>query len=329
MGNNIQIKKILRKIYNIDYSKILLRNDDEFIMQANGVSEFTQMLRKMDTDNGIIVTPSQYRSGLFYTLDNDGELYASSKLLPDIVTFSLNLFGLKKGYFYRITILARDTDANTIITADRKITIIDDSRQIILESDLKGYDKNQECIGYFRALSNEANLNFSIGKVVIKDIIIDEVVLAEEKAFNQDDEEEITEEKTNKTLELTMYGIYGLVCSIPAGYKGKYINLTRYSGRGLELYYNQIDKTYTLERSNVENLCNDPFTNLNYIVNFNIDKLQNNNIFDNYRILKVSTDISPNTLKQGYIEFAFIKDGKNVEYNNNLGRLYITINKIN
>ena len=56
MANDIKIKKILRKIYNIDYSKISLRNDDEFIMQQNGVSEFTQMLRKMDTDNGIIVT---------------------------------------------------------------------------------------------------------------------------------------------------------------------------------------------------------------------------------------------------------------------------------
>ena len=48
METNVKIKKITRKIYNIDYSKITLRDDDEFILQSNGVSEFTQMLKKFD-----------------------------------------------------------------------------------------------------------------------------------------------------------------------------------------------------------------------------------------------------------------------------------------
>jgi hypothetical protein len=98
--SDIKVKKILRKIYNIDYSKILLRDDDEFILQANGISEFTEYLVKRDMDNGVIVTPSGYKTGLFYSINNDGELYSSSKLLPDIVNFTFNIYGLKKNHFY-------------------------------------------------------------------------------------------------------------------------------------------------------------------------------------------------------------------------------------
>jgi len=325
MATNIKIKKILRKIYNINYDNITLRDDDEFILQSNGVSEFTQMLKKVDTDNGIIVTPSGYRSGLFYSIENDGELYSSSKLLPDLVTFGLNLFGLKKNYFYRITILARDTDANTVITDDRNITVIDDTRQIILSSDLKGYDKNQECVGYFRALSNEVNLNFTFGKIVIKDIIIDEVVLLEEENFNETVEDEITEEFAEGKEILSMYGIYSLVGQVPKEFKGKYINLTRYSGRGMEIYYNQYDHTYTLEKSNTENITNDPFTNLSYRVEFNCNKLPNHKIYEYFTVIDVSTDISPNTLKQGYMTFGFFKNGEPVEYTDNSGRLYVSV----
>ena len=325
MENNIKIKKILRKIYNIDYSKITLRDDDEFILQSNGVSEFTQMLKKFDTDAGIIVTPSGYRTGLFYSIHDDGELYSSSSLLPDIVNFSFNIYGLKKGNFYRITILARDTDTNTLITDDRTITVIDEARQIILNKDLKGYDVNQECVGYFRAFSNEANLYFTLGKVVIKDIIIDEVQLLEEEI--EPEESEITEELYEGKESLVGYGIFNLVGTIPEGFKGKYIQLSRYGGKGIELYYDQYNRSFLIERSNVETILNDPFTNLNYKVEININKVPNDGIFDHMSIIKISPDISPNTLKQGYIEFVFKKGAENILYPDNNARIYISVYK--
>lgn len=321
---DIKVKKILRKIYNIDYSKILLRDDDEFILQDNGVSEFTQMLKKTDMDNGVIVTPSGYRSGLFYSVNNDGELYSSSKLLPDIVNFSFNIFGLKRNHFYRITIIARDTDANTIITNDRTITVLDDVRQVVIQSNLKGYDSNQEITGYFRSFSNEVNLHFALGKVIIKDINIDEVILAEEDNFVENGQE-LTEEITDGKETLCMYGIYNLTPVIPEGFKGRHILLSRYSGRGMDIYYDQIDKVYLLEKSNIENIVDEPITNLAYKIDLNIYKLPNNDIFDNFKIIETSTDISPNTLKQGYIKFVFIKNGENVEYSNDNGRLYVSV----
>lgn len=324
-NSNIKIKKIIRKIYNIDYSKITLRDDDEFILQSNGVSEFTQMLKKFDTDNGIIVTPSGYRTGLFYSLHDDGELYAASGLLPDIVTFSLNVYGLKKGNFYRITVLARDTDSNTVITEDRTITVIDDARQIILTNDLKGYDVNQECVGFFKSFSNEANLYFTLGKIVIKDIIIDEVQLFEEEEAPA--EEEVSEEMCEGKESLAAFGIYNLVAVIPEGFKGRYIQLARYSGKGLDLFYDQYSHTYILERSNSETILSEPFTNLNYKLDINTNKVINDGTFDHVEITKISPDISANTLKQGYLEFAFIKNGEKILYPNNNSRIYISIYK--
>lgn len=325
METNVKIKKITRKIYNIDYSKITLRDDDEFILQSNGVSEFTQMLKKFDTDNGIIVTPSGYRTGLFYSIHDDGELYASSKLLPDMVTFSFNIYGLKKGNFYRITILGRDTDNNTIITEDRTVTVIDDARQIILSSDLKGFDVNQECVGFFKSFSNEVNLYFTLGKVVIKDIIIDEVQLFEEE--QEPTEEEISEEMGEGKETLAAYGIYSLVGIIPEGFKGRYIQLSRFSGKGLDLFYDQYNHSYILERSNSETILNDPFTNLNYKIDINTSKVVNDNVYDCMSIVKISPDISANTLKQGYLEFAFTKGGERILYPDNSSRIYISIYK--
>ena len=322
--SDIKVKKILRKIYNIDYSKILLNDDDEFILQGNGISEFTDFLKKNDLDNGVIVTPAGYKSGLFYSVENDGEIYSSSKLLPDIVNFTFNIYGLKKNHFYRITILARDTDSNDIITDDRSLVVLDDAKQAIINESLKGYKENQEIVGYFRAFGNEANIFFTLGKIVIKDINIDEVVLQEEEKFNEP-ENEITEEVVEGTESLCMYGIYSLTPIIPDNFVGRYVLLQRLSGRGMEMYYDQIDKVYLLEKSNTETLIDEPFTNIKYKIDLNTNKLPNNHLFDNFRILDVSTDISPNTLKQGYAKFAFDKDGQTIMYNNENGRLYVSI----
>jgi hypothetical protein len=146
MENSVKIKKLIREIYRIDYKKIPLKSDDEFILKNNGVSEFSQYLKKVDLDSGIIVDPTGYRNGIFYSSDNDGELYSSYKFLPEVVSFGLNMIGVKKGYFYRITIIARDTGTNSFITPDRSITVTDDLQQIVLQADLKGYDKNQELV---------------------------------------------------------------------------------------------------------------------------------------------------------------------------------------
>lgn|SRR5574344_625844 len=312
--DKIQIKKILRKIYNLDFTKITLRNNDEFILQNNGVSEFTQFFKKTDLDNGVIVTPTAYRSGLFFSADNTGALYSSSKLLPDMVTFGLNILGVKKNYFYRITILAKDTDTYDIITKDRSITVIDDSRQAILTGNAKGFDKYQEYTGYFRAMSNEANLYFTMGKIFIKDIIIDEVVLMEEENLNSNEKEDSDEEIPENKETLVGYGTFSLRPAFEEFSKAANCELMKYFGKGIQLFYNRLSKVYIIERSNTDNVLTEPFTNANYKIELNFNKVKNDVVFDNYKIVNISTDISANTLKQGSVSFALVKNSVNVEY---------------
>lgn len=322
--NGVQVRKILRNIYKINYENITIPNKGEFLVNArNGSSEFSQMLKKVDTDNGVIVTPSGYVNGIFYSVNNDGEIYCDNTQTPDITNFAFNIYGLKKNCFYRIMIIARDTGANTFITDDRNIMVTDDTKQIIISTNVKGFDKNQECVGFFRSMSTEVNLLFTLGKVIIKDIIIDEVYLAEEEKIEENSN--ITEEFGDNKEVLVSYGIYSLVCDRPNNFAGKYILLHKYSGKGIELFYNTQENTYVLERSNVDTIVQDPFTNINYKIDINTNKLPNNDTFDSVRTINISTDISPNTLKQGYIEFAFYKHGERVKYNNSLGRLFISI----
>jgi hypothetical protein len=327
MENSISIKKVLRRIYNIDYSKATLNDDDEFVIHSNGVSELTQFLRKNDIDNGIIVTPSGYRSGLFMSYDNDGELYSSSKLTPETVSFSLNLFGMKKGFFYRIVVTARNLDNIDLITDDRSITVSDDSQQIVISSDLSDVYENKNLTGYFRALSNEANLFLSFGKICIKDIVIDEVVLQEEDNLNQA-EDDVSEEVPENKRTLVTYGVFDLHPNLVETYKGRYVELTRLFGRGINMFYDKNETRYVLERSNSESVLTDPFTNLNYEIDMNFAKVPGCGIFDSWKTDEVSSDISPNTLKQGFVAFALTKDGEKVYYTGSNGRLYIFIYRI-
>ena len=85
----------------------------------------------MDMDKGIIVTPQGYSNGLFYRASNGGEIYSSPKYMPDIVTFNLNVFGLKKGSFYKLTVIGRDTGPTTFITDDRNVIVTNQENELL------------------------------------------------------------------------------------------------------------------------------------------------------------------------------------------------------
>ena len=84
------VKKVLRRIYQLDFSNCLVKNKEEFYTEK-GVSTFAATFKKTDFDNGIVVTPNGYKNGLFYSVENGGEIYSPTKFTPDLVTFSLNI----------------------------------------------------------------------------------------------------------------------------------------------------------------------------------------------------------------------------------------------
>ena len=324
---NIKIKKIIRKIFNLDYSKIPLKDNDELIITNTGFSEFSQYFQKFDTKEGIMVVPSGYKNGLFYSKNDGGELYASPRFSPSLVQFSLQFSGLKKGFFYRITVEARDAGNYVLVTNNRNITIADNENNLVLDKDLTGYDTNQNCVGFFHTTSTEASLYFTIGKIVIKDIIVEEVILLEEDNLVHG-EENVSEVIPENKETIAAYAVFNLKPNISLSYSGKYKVLNKLYGKGLSLVYDTDNKLYILERSNIENVLSESFSNIPYKIELNFDKVQNREIFDYYDIIDVSNQISPSTLKQGYLSFALIKNKQRIAYSGDNGKLYITIYKI-
>lgn len=320
-----KIKKINRTIYEFDFSKTELLDGVELVVQ-NNVSEFVTNFKKRDLDQGIIVTPSGYTSGLVYKSSNNGEVYSNPNWIPDVINFAFNIYGLKKGGFYKLTVTARDTGHNVIITNDRTIKVTNEDKELLLDENLKGVEENTEYQTIFRSFDNETNLFFSIGKVVINNIKVEEIELfvGEE---NKGDHPDSTIQEGK--LQLAAYGIFNTQSAITDDYKGRYVPMTRYTGTGINLYFDKNTNRYILERDNVEDTLGESFTNLNFIIDFNFNKVVNKDLFTDYNIVEVSTDLSPNTLQQGYLVFEFTDaDNNPVKYTNSDGRIAVLIRKL-
>jgi len=325
-----EIKKIGERIYEFNFLNCELKDGEEIITNSN-VSEFVSTFRKRDIDKGLLVTPSGYQKGLVYKKTNGGEFYNNPSWLPDIVTFSFNIFGLKRGQFYKLTVKGRDTrrhNAITDITADRSLEVSNELQELIIHEDLKNIEQNTEYSGIFRTKSNEANLFFKIGKIYINNIIIEEIELLTEEEEEKEEPAALFSEGKERVVA---FGVFTTLSSIidPETFRGRYLPMNRLTGKGINLYFDKIDNQYILERDNIEDTINDSFINSNFYVDFNFNKLVNKGFFSQYNITEVKNEISLNTLKQGYIKFEFVNDaGIPVEYKDKDGRLTILIKKI-
>ena len=97
----------------------------------------------------------------------------------------------------------------------------------------------------------------------------------------------------------------------------------------LNLYYDKTTSEYIIERDNNEDTLNSSLTGIDFIININVNKVVNYKKFSGYRIVEVSPDLSPNTLKQGFVKFVFVdKDENVVKFQNDDGRIAITVTKI-
>jgi hypothetical protein len=321
-----KIKKIVDRIYEFDLEKAELMDGSEIVVK-NNVSEFVMTFRKRDLDRGIIVTPSGYENGLVYKSTNGGEFYNNPSWVPDIVNFAFNIYGLKKNAFYKITVLARDTGSNKVITSDRSLKVTNEQKELLLDYNLAGSRDNAEYYGIFRSVSNETNLFFNIGKIYISDIIIEEVEIITEEVI-EEVETTVSEYHEGK-MQLISYGVFTTQPNTNEIYKGRYLQMTKYAGKGLSLFFDKTNNQYVLERDNVDDVIGESFTNIKYIVNFNFNKVVNKGHFSQYDICEVSLEISPNTLKQGFIRFEFVdKDDKPIVYANKDGRITVTVHKL-
>lgn len=325
----VDIKKVNQRIYEFDLKNCELEDGNELI--TDQVNEFVNTFIKRDLDKGIMVTPSGYTKGLVYKSTNNGEVYNKAEWAPDIVKFSFNVFGLKKNAFYRIMVIGRNThkyNRLTDITDDRTLEVSDDNQELLINENLENDFENKQYCGIFRATSNEMNLFFRIGKIYINNIIIDEVVLmSEDKEEDEIPEVSLEEGKS----QIKAYGVFSTIPDVddPEHFRGRYLLMSRLTGKGINLYYDKTTSEYIIERDNNEDTLNSSLTGIDFIININVNKVVNYKKFSGYRIVEVSPDISPNTLKQGFVKFVFVdKDENVVKFQNDDGRIAITVTKI-
>lgn len=318
-----EIKKVIQKIYEFDLKNCDLNDGDEMIPTEYG-NEFVNTFIKRDLDRGIIVTPGGYTRGMIYKSTNDGEFYNNPEWLPETENFLLNIYGLKKGAHYRVTVIGRNVRKyNRImdVTENRKLEVLTENQELLINADLSEYLNNKEFSGVFKATSIEENIYFTIGKIYINNIIIEEVELVKD---------ELEEIEKNQDFELdngksNIVG-YGVFSPVVVNETGRYHELTRITGKGLNLYFDKNTTTYILERDNSEDTIHASFTGVNYVVDFNFNKAPR---LKDYEIVEISAEASPNTLKQGFIKFQILdKEDKPIKYDINSGRFTILVNKI-
>ena len=317
-----EIKKVVQRIYEFDLSNCELEDGNEMINTDHG-NEFVNTFVLRDMDKGIIVTPGGYSKGLMYKSTNGGEFYNPTDWLPDLVDFSLNIYGLKKNAFYRVTVIGRNArkyNRLTDVTENRKLEVTDDSQVLLINADLSDNMNNKEYSGIFRASNVEHNLYFSLGKIYINNIIIDEVELVKDDTTEVAIENDV--EFDSGKSNIVAYGVFSP--NTLNNNNGRYSELERITGKGLSLYYDKTDNKYILERDNIEDTINSSFTNANYVVDINFNKAP----YASYVITDISADISTNTLKQGYIKFQIYDNGKAVKYDRANGRFTFTVTKI-
>lgn len=321
-----QIKKVLSKIYSFDFSKCPVIDGNEFITE-NGVSEFVTTFKKQDLANGIVVMPTSYQKGLVYCSSHNGEILNPPSWIPDITSFGLNVVGLKKGSIYRVIVIGRTSGSNNLVTPDRNLVVTTSERECLINADLTEARENTEFTAYFRANSNELTFGFTLGKIYINNVIIDEVELAEDAEVQESDEPDILESGKMQTIA---YGVFSVQAIMGENFVGKYIPLTRYAGKGLNLYFDKSTASYILERDNVEDTIADSFTKHSYIVDINTNKLVSKGHFEKLVITEVRNEPSPSTLKQGYLRFELQNTaGKPIAYNSTLeGSLFVIVSKI-
>lgn len=322
---SFDVKKIVQRIYEFDLSNTSLVDGEEILSDdSHGGNEFLNNFTRRDLDKGIIITPRGYRNGLVYKSSNNGEVYNNPTWVPDIVSFGLNLYGLKKDHFYRVTVIGRNVhkyNRVTDITENRYVEVLTQEKERIIYEDLSEKLTNTECEGIFRASSIEENLFFSLGKVYVSNIIIDEIELLSEEEEAPVVEDFVMESgKTN----LLGYGIFS--CKLPKFSAGSSAELDKLSGKGINIYLNKDTKVYTIERDNANDCINIPLSNISVFLEINDGKCPG----VHHSIVDVSERISPHTIKAGFISFKLLDDTKNepVLYDNEYARLYVFVNKL-
>lgn len=317
------IKSVIEKLYCFDFTKTNLLDGYEVISD-----EFVDNFACRDVDRGFSCVPFGYTKGFFYKAE-ERAIYNSPKYLPDLITFGVHISGLKKGHFYRISVTAKNVRKYSMfsddVTEDRTLTIKNAFREVLISKDFSDDLDYTTVTNIFRAESIEDKLSVTVGKIFLRDVVIEEIEVAAD-----DVEEEVISDCTDVyeagKKQMVSYGIFAM--GLQPNATSRRQELHRVSGKGLLLFFDSVENAYYLERDNENDIIDDNLASSNIIININTNKMVNNGTFTHYDIVNVSTEISPNTLKSGYLVFKLLNGQNPVKYDDSTARIYIDVEKL-
>lgn len=176
--NNYTIKSVVRKIYSINYNNIKLENNMELIISKK-TNDFHQLLYMNNEITNTHMIPyfdnetKSTQTGLFY---KDNTIYNHPVYGEPLISFRLSLTGIKQNSFYRIRFIVSSIDTY-VEGASPKLYVVLNGRDIVYNRDVPNKDTNIDYI--YMSSESVLNIAVTIGKVIIKDIIFEEVEIAE------------------------------------------------------------------------------------------------------------------------------------------------------
>lgn len=325
-----QVKKIKKSVYELSFAGCPLEDKDEFAIR-NGISEFTTSFKTTDTTKAV-VTPGGYGGkGMFYSVEDDGSFYSSPNFDPDMLTFNFDILGLRKGAFYQLTVKAKDAGKTSLpveITKDRSLTVSNDVNDLVIKRDLTGVDEPAACHGIFRAYGTEAVLYFSIGKISISGIAIEEIEV--DVGDSSKDEDEPASTIGIATLRVAAYGIFEIRPAQQLGSsKLRWSALPKLGGMGILCFYDERLQEFSIERDAANDILGDALSEPKFEIQIDLNKAVGYNRFSGYSITAVSSDVSENTLKAGSVRFALVDwQGRKVDPSALDGRMMVIVRKV-
>lgn len=292
--NDYTIKSVLKKIYSIDYNNINLENNTELIISSN-TNDFHQLLFMNNEITNTHLIPTfetetrRTQTGLFY---KDNTIYNHPLYGDPLISFRLSITGIKQSSFYRLRFITSPVETY-VDDISSKVYIVINGKDIIYNKEITKNDTNIDHIFYSEA--TVLNIAVTIGKVIIKDIIFEEVEVMEEVQTQQ------TVVEIPDLMNLKAYSVfYPRMLAIQDKVISKF-PLVR--GIGLNILYDKNDDVIIVERNKENDVIQDNIGYSKYLIDV---KLFNSGEISDF---KLSEEPSPFSGAGGYLTFRL--DGSN------------------
>lgn len=285
--NNISVKSVIKKIYSINYNNIKLENNTELII-SRSTNDFHQLLYMNDDVSNTHLIPyyeTDYKvaqTGIFY---KDNSIYNHPTYGEDFISFRLSLTGIRNDRDYRIRFIV--SPSNSFNEHSSKLYTILNGKDIMYNKEVT--DVNTTIDYIFHSDASVMNIAVTIGKVIIHDIIIEEV-----EVKNQT----IKEKDTFELPDLMNLKAYAVIK--PSMLTNVDRDITKFPilrGVGLNILYDRVSDVIVVERNKENDVIQDNIGSVEYLTQVNIF---NGGKIDN---LTASENISKLSNTKGFVTF--------------------------